>query len=344
MRLQALDLLRFFAAIAVVLYHYTARPDQNSFPQLTQITQFGYLGVPLFFMISGFVIAASAERRTPIQFLISRTARLYPAFWIGIFFTATILWLFSSRPVGISQLLINLTMLNDYLGIANIDGVYWTLQVELKFYACIFLLLACGLLNRYTLWLPLWLVLTLTNIFFDQPAKMGWFINPGYSPYFISGVCFHLLWSRKLSSISLATLCVSTLLCLHQSYWQAQGFMPLSNPTDWFWASLLVTLFHGIFFLLARHKLELKAHTIYPLLGGLTYPLYLIHNAAGKTIIDQLNHTMNEWMSISITIFGMLVLSFIIYRFIEPQGAVVVRESLNRLFLQRPARASHTTD
>lgn len=344
MRLQALDLLRFFAAVAVVLYHYTARPDQNSFPQLAQITQFGYLGVPLFFMISGFVIAASAERRSPIQFLISRAARLYPAFWIGILFTASILWLFSSQPIGIRQLLINFTMLNDYLGVANIDGVYWTLQVELKFYACVFLLLACGLFNRYALWLPLWLVFTLTNIFFDQPSKMGWFINPGYSPYFISGVCFYLLWNKKLSAITLATLCVSTLLCLYQSYWQAPSFMALSEHADGLWASLLVALFHCTFFLLALHKLELKAHTIYPLLGGLTYPLYLIHNVAGKTIIDQLNNIMNEWLSISITAFSMLILSFIIYRFIEPQGAALVREGLNRLFLQKLTRVSRTAE
>lgn len=120
--------------------------------------------------------------------------------------------------------------------------------------------------------------------------------------------------------------------------------MALSEHADGLWASLLVALFHCTFFLLALHKLELKAHTIYPLLGGLTYPLYLIHNVAGKTIIDQLNNIMNEWLSISITAFSMLILSFIIYRFIEPQGAALVREGLNRLFLQKLTRVSRTAE
>ena len=63
MRLQALDLLRFIAALAVVAYHYLGTSNP-SYPQLAGIAQFGYLGVPLFFMISGFVIFMTLEDET----------------------------------------------------------------------------------------------------------------------------------------------------------------------------------------------------------------------------------------------------------------------------------------
>jgi peptidoglycan/LPS O-acetylase OafA/YrhL len=261
MRLQALDLLRFIAALAVVFYHYLALPG-SSFPQLAAVAQYGYLGVPLFFMISGFVIAASAERRSPFTFLISRGARLYPAFWIGVFFTAGISYTFSDSPPSISDILLNLTMLNDYLGVKNIDGVYWTLQVELKFYACIFLLMLLKSFHRYNIWLPLWLILTVSNLTFGQPSKMGWFINPGYSCYFISGICLYLIWDKKHTAITNMTLAISSLLCIVQSFNQAQGFMSDVGVREGLIASLLVTSFHGIFLAIALEKFTLPSRSV----------------------------------------------------------------------------------
>lgn len=330
MRLQALDLLRFIAALAVVLYHYLAQPDTN-FPQLAAIVQYGYLGVPLFFMISGFVIAASAERRSPITFLISRGARLYPAFWLGVIFTASVSYLLGSSPPSWSEVLINLTMLNDYLGVKNIDGVYWTLQVELKFYACIFLLMLFKSFHRFNIWLPLWLALTLTNLTLGQPAKMGWFINPGYSCYFISGVCLYLIWHKQQSLISNITLAVASLLCLYQTYHQASGFMSNTGATEWFIASLITAGFHVIFLLIALNKLNPGSFAIYTTLGSITYPLYLLHNHAGKLIIEELQQFMSQGTAIAITTLLMLTLSYTLFRFLEPPGARLFKNTAEYL-------------
>nr|WP_324257512.1 acyltransferase [Cellvibrio fontiphilus] len=339
MRLQALDLLRFIAALAVVFYHYLAEPNP-SYPALAAIAQYGYLGVPLFFMISGFVIAASAERRNPVTFLISRGARLYPAFWIGVLFTAGISYTLSDSPPSISDILINLTMLNDYLGVKNIDGVYWTLQVELKFYACIFLLMLLKSFHRYNIWLPLWLILTLSNLTLGQPSKMGWFINPGYSCYFISGVCLYLIWDKKHTAITNLTLVISSLLCIVQSFNQAPGFLPNSDIKQGLIAGLIVIFFHVIFLLIALEKVALKPLATYSTLGGITYPLYLLHNHSGKLIIDELSNVVPSGLAIVITTAMMLCLSYLVFRYLEPGGSRIFRECMQSLFSRLERLAS----
>jgi peptidoglycan/LPS O-acetylase OafA/YrhL len=223
-------------------------------------------------------------------------------------------------------------MLNDYLGFKNIDGVYWTLQAELKFYACVFLLLITGLFTRYTWWLPLWAILTLTHLAFGEPSIMGWFISPSYSPYFISGVCFYLLLTQKASPIIHLTLLTSTLMCLYQAHQQAPGFMMMSNTFDHIYAAIAVGGFHLIFIGIALGKFQLRAYSIYPVLGGLTYPLYLIHNNAGKAIIDTASNFADPRLVTTLTSIAMLGLSYVIYRFIEPRGASALRGVLTKLF------------
>ncbi|WOO32781.1 acyltransferase family protein [Diaphorobacter limosus] len=67
-RVNEIDLLRFFAALAVVFFHYSFRgyaADAMSimpYPLLASLSKYGYLGVELFFMISGFVILMTAAK------------------------------------------------------------------------------------------------------------------------------------------------------------------------------------------------------------------------------------------------------------------------------------------
>jgi peptidoglycan/LPS O-acetylase OafA/YrhL len=88
-RFTEIDLLRFLAAFSVMFFHYTIRGyadgDELSpvkFSMLSIFSRYGYLGVDLFFLISGFVILMTAIDRSAKSFIISRMVRLYPAFWM----------------------------------------------------------------------------------------------------------------------------------------------------------------------------------------------------------------------------------------------------------------------
>lgn len=155
-RLQALDATRLAAALAVVLYHWTAwhhgewdggdTVALEVWPVLGRLSSLGSLGVQLFFMVSGFVVLLSALGRSPARYLGSRVGRLYPAYWVAVLlagFLIFVLWPEAGEDHRPVEVLTNLTMLQGVIGDGepHLDGVYWTLWIELKFYATVLVLL-----------------------------------------------------------------------------------------------------------------------------------------------------------------------------------------------------------
>ena len=101
-RANEIDLLRFLAALAVVLFHYAfrgyaAHSSSMPYPLLEAVAKYGSYGVELFFLISGFVILMSASGGSLKHFVISRIVRLYPAFWVCCTLTWVVLQFVSGR-------------------------------------------------------------------------------------------------------------------------------------------------------------------------------------------------------------------------------------------------------
>lgn len=112
---------------------------------------FGRIGVVAFFGVSGFLIPSSLKPGAPDaarNFLIRRFWRLYPAFWVSIPLAYAIIWLPFGRSPSLQDIALNFTMAPEWLGAAPAMGLYWTLQIELLFYAICLGLLATGLLRR----------------------------------------------------------------------------------------------------------------------------------------------------------------------------------------------------
>ncbi|MBL8484418.1 MAG: acyltransferase, partial [Rhodocyclaceae bacterium] len=139
-RLVEVDALRGIAALAVVFFHYTTRFDQlyPGYEPPSLAMPLGHYGVNLFFIISGFVIFMTLDRTSrPMDFVMSRFSRLFPAYWTAIVLTFVVTHQLGlpGKLVGLDTLLVNVTMIQGLLGFGHVDGVYWTLEVELLFYA-----------------------------------------------------------------------------------------------------------------------------------------------------------------------------------------------------------------
>lgn len=150
-RFENINLLRAFAATAVVVFHVIYYANWSSFPTDGPLLtlRIGWIGVDLFFVISGFVITRSALvlwRQDPAAFAgrywARRAARIVPlyvltcALWIVLFkrhwfdqATAHLLWQTASH----------MTFTHTFWPVtySSIDGVNWTIALEMQFYLAV---------------------------------------------------------------------------------------------------------------------------------------------------------------------------------------------------------------
>jgi peptidoglycan/LPS O-acetylase OafA/YrhL len=322
-RLELLDYGRFFAAIMVVLFHYTFNGILNGkiesiqhIDSLINFTKYGYLGVEFFFMISGFVIFKSSKHRTPAQFAVSRAVRLYPSYWFAVLFTSIVAFYFGGELMAVSpaQVLVNLTLLQNYLGVGHVDGVYWSLVYELKFYALVFFLLFLGLQKQLNLLFMLWPVLMLAAFImgYDYLPYLG-----GYFYYFSAGALFAILQSNKTLK-SILSIIISFVLCV--LYSTSKASLKAESTGVYFSeyiVGLIITCFFVFFIIQNTQKAQLLNLPFSKTLGALTYPVYLIHAHFGYMFISKYATEENKVFIYFLTISIVLSVSFFMHRIIE---------------------------
>jgi peptidoglycan/LPS O-acetylase OafA/YrhL len=327
-RLLELDCLRGIAALSVVLFHFTFGYDYGNHlmdPSKFYFT-YGRMGVQLFFIISGFVIFMTLSKTKNIfNFIITRFSRLYPAYWICILLTILITTLISP-PVhiySIKQVLFNFTMFQSAFFVKDIDGAYWTLFVELSFYIVMGLLFKFNQLKNIQLICFGWLLLCLLFYFFKIP--LGNYIKVllllRQAPLFISGIGFYFLFStQKMKSLYLILLGLSSYLIIIQEY------KPEINE-------LIILLFiHFSMYLFVIGKLKFIILKPFLFLGKVSYPLYLIHEEVGSTIIFWLKKVLDfQIFYVPITITLVTFLAFLIHKYVEKPSLVFIRSYFLKL-------------
>lgn len=307
------NLLRFLAAFGVLFFHkFSYFLDigflSKNLSFLEPLTHYGYLGVNLFFLISGFVITLSSEGRTLGQFISARFVRLFPVFWICVSITTLFVLIFAkNESIPLAQYLANLTMMPHYYGdYTFIDGSYWTLELELKFYLLIALLLV----------LKKWFTISFQNIFLLLSIPLLYdalFYNPfsrntfdtiisfffhsylgEYGQYFIAGVLFYGMYKNNTNRLYHY---LALIICYIVTLLKALDNSPPSeNPTI---IAMYITAFFGIFLAISLKKISNEtfsflgknSNKILITLGAATYPLYLLHSKIIGVLSESLLHS-----------------------------------------------------
>lgn len=338
-RYYQLDLLRFIAAAIVVLYHFAfyGPADRHipfEYPLLKEIGQYGNLGIDLFFMISGYVILLSSWGRSPAQFIAARISRLYPAFWAccTLTFLAITLWGYPPLGVDVKQYAANLTMVPILLGQDYIEGVYWSLFVELRFYFWVFLLLTLGLLRRLDVFLAAWLALTAVNYVYPVKLLESALILD-WSHYFIAGALFYRLAHHGVTAGRVAMLVATYPIALYNAATRIEKFGDYKYYADYNnWViCLVVTCIYLAFLLLITGRLKILNNPRFFYLGAITYPLYLLHEFIGFILINQFAASLGKWGSFSLAVAGVFLLSGLVYWLVERPFSKPFRRWLERV-------------
>jgi peptidoglycan/LPS O-acetylase OafA/YrhL len=324
-RLSQVDALRGLAALSVVLFHYTTRFAELYQPGQSQLLSFphGYFGVNLFFIISGFVIFMTLERtEKPMDFVVSRFSRLFPSYWVAIVLTFAIThWLgLPGKLVEIGPALANFMMIHSFFGVPHVDGVYWTLEVEMLFYIGMFILYRLRWLGSIH-WvlaglLALRLLYAVMAKFFD--IDLPWiafrFLILQYIPWFAVGICVYQLtlqqhqkaqkWPLLMAFAAVLTLVVAESALIGG----------------------LAVLFGLLVYAAALGKLRLFDAGLFLWLGSITYPLYLIHENIGWSIqLQGLAHGVRLEMATLFVLILSLAVATAMTRWVEQPALREIR-------------------
>lgn len=297
-RFEEIDVLRGLAAMCVVLSHYSwhcVKSFQEAPFGFDLHTIFGFYAVQLFFIISGFVISLTLEKSNNWRdFAFSRLSRLYPAYWATVTLMVVAEILVFGKTLWIGGYVTNLTMLQEFIGFPNLDGVFWSLTVELAFYAIMGVIFATGLLPRIEVVAAIWLALACLWSLVDQhlgiglPAFLPRYLVLRHVPYFVAGIMFYRITVKGRTPLRVAII----IAALAAAGW-IDGLWDRDIPAvGWIDGlerlGIAVVLF-AIFGFAVTGKLRFAVSPVTLWLGGISYPLYLCHRNLGFSTMTRLH-------------------------------------------------------
>lgn len=324
-RIPELDLLRFLAALAVVFFHYAYRGyaaddlTVMNYPELHPFSIYGFMGVHLFFMISGFVIMMTADGAGIKKFVASRISRLAPAFWVCCTITFAVTYLIGGDQFEATwrQYGINMATLGIGKNASPIDGAYWSLDVELRFYRLVLILIVIGQIGRMERWLFLWLgSVVLINVL--STSKFSEFLVAEYAGFFIAGAGFFLIRAHGFSKSRVVLVCASWLLCVYHE------IILLNDFNEYYGVELspvivvlAMTSFFIVLLMLALRKTPCLRGSIWVWLGAVSYPLYLIHQNVGYMIFNAVGEKVDRDTIFWGVVVAAIMFSLLIHAAIE---------------------------
>jgi exopolysaccharide production protein ExoZ len=360
-QIYGLDFIRFAAALLVSVYHFAFSswilPDSDlhaflpatpGLPPGYWFTWFGWIGVQIFFVLSGFVIAYSCRAETTRTFIIKRFLRLTPAMWICATICGVLsVWLgFNTVSKAI---LLTLKSAVFYPKGPWIGGQFWTLPVEISFYAVLAIMLAVGRkesLERLAIVLALlsgayWI--TQSFGLRDPEANLTQLLLLQHGCHFALGLLLFCAVKDRLTPkrLVMMTVCVATgfpqiaATAVHDVAPYADR-LPLAVPIGvWMTAVALI-------YLSARYNMQADRYLasykkIVRQVGLLTYPLYLIHaHVGGAVLVLAHRASIGFGSAVALAVLTSIAFSWLITVLPEP----ALKRLLSRCITPNSGRAS----
>ncbi|WP_116790691.1 acyltransferase family protein [Flavobacterium psychrotrophum] len=330
-RLGYLDSARGLAAILVLIFHAILTFSKKDITLQTAADFFeiyfdlGKIAVIVFFIISGFVIPYSirGEGMDAVKnFGISRFFRLYPVYWVS-----AILGFILFPGFSILELVLNFTMLQQFIGVKNIIGLYWTLQIELVFYFLIvFVFLMKKLSDKKFLFLIslafLIIALCMAFVRYQMDIKLPLALPLALSIMFFGSYYRYVLLdedpkAKTYSKIYLYCFFVLMPIINILGYNKDMGF----NES---WYKYTITYYTGMILFLAIGKFKITSGLL-EYFGKISYSVYLFHPIA-IFIIQHAFPQLNGFLLVLLVLLFTIGFSHLTYVLVEKPSIALGRK------------------
>jgi peptidoglycan/LPS O-acetylase OafA/YrhL len=327
-RIEFLDGFRGFALIIIAFYHAFYRwpdivPYGNTYAEFP-LFRYGYLGINLFLLISGFVILMTLEKSKNFKsYIFNRWKRLFPAMLVASILIYLTVQFFPERPRGMPLLrdvVPGITFIEPLwlkamfrVPFRSIEGSFWSIYVEVKFYIIFGVLyFYLGRSKAIIGLLLLYLVAVVSSFYHNEMLdKVMDTLSFKYFCWFAAGCCAYLYFnSRQLKYL---IFCVA--ICsfdIVQSELLDRGRMIAGF--------VILTIF-----ILPVYYPKLRmvfSNKIFLFLGFLSYPFYLIHENAMIAMIIKFNKISNgsipHLLLPLIPICILIGIAYVIAKYLEP--------------------------
>ena len=357
-RLSHLDGLRGVAILFVILFHAYIRwpnivPYGSEFAGIP-VFFYGWAGVQLFFMISGFVILMTLERCSNIaDFMLRRWLRLFPAMAIATVLVCVTAPLLSDRPAGTIDfknvvpglIFIEPGWLNFVFGshFRALEGPFWSLFVEVKFYfifgALYFLL---GSRRAIAVLFALFAVTAGFKLFMVKhphaPAAIYWTnfalkrTSAEHFGWFAAGALLFQYYQKRAHGILLCATGAAAISILVFNGSHLSEKVPVALMALLFFTAILNDSVQRV----------LRAK-VFLFLGFVSYPLYLIHEDAVVSLIAQLGRAAPWMPSILLPALPMVGLVAIAWA-VSAKGEPLLRDLLKPVVERASSLGRSRTD
>jgi peptidoglycan/LPS O-acetylase OafA/YrhL len=341
MRNSKVDALPFFAALIVLLSHWFGHkyltphafgPDAiRDLGVLYEISSYGILGVDIFFVVSGAMIARSAIGREPRAFFTSRFLRLAPIYIPVVFLAMAFNLYVDSSPwhFGLQNLPGNLFLIAPATGSQWLDGSYWTLWYELRFYLMVgtVIWLFAATKNSIRIFATVWLV-SIVLVRESQHEALNLILMTDFGPLFISGIFCAFATSKKekywavMAAIVCGNLSASSRVKL---------LNPELGPSPWivYFLVMVIPLLVATFVWWPTEREGIFTR-ISTALGLMSYPLYLLHQTFGIALLNWLRYqgVTSAPLASFIAATFLLVSVLIVTIYFEPRAKLYLKNKL----------------